>query len=99
MYWKLMFLILATFVIAASLLALRQQRFDLSNDLAELHAACRVAERQIWQAQAEAATLTAPGALRGRIDRTTLALEPATPTFGDHPTTELAGLRRGPDSP
>jgi hypothetical protein len=99
MYWKLMFLILGTFVIAASLLALRQQRFDLSNDLADLHAACRAAERRIWQAQVDAAELTAPGTLRNRIGRTTLAFEPARPGLGRSRSTELAGLHFPAESP
>ena len=79
MYAKLVTLTVVAVVLAAGLLALRQERLRLSHELAAAQSQARRVQQQLWQAQADAAAMTTPELLEAHIRATQLAFEPLVP--------------------
>ena len=79
---KLLILILFATVVAAMLLAMRQERFEAMHEMATLHQQMDRQRQSMWKLQARIADAADPPALLHAIERTELALEPVTPPDG-----------------
>lgn len=73
---KLITLTLVLAVVGAASLMMRHQRLHWTARVTDEFRASQVAARQLWHAQARAAHLLRPDALRERIDRARLAVVP-----------------------
>jgi hypothetical protein len=94
MHGKLIVLTLVMLAMLATLLALRHQRLQLSNQVVQQHMTAQRLARDLWQVQADAATLLTPQNVRDRIDRARLAMEPATPRLDTPAATDFARADR-----
>lgn len=77
MFPKLVTLTVVLMCLMATLLVLRQQRIELANQTARLHAQILKTRHELWDDQSRAAVALAPHNLQRRIDDTQLALSPA----------------------
>ena len=78
MYAKLFIAVLATVVLGAALLGLRQQRLQTMHEMAELHADMDKARRDTWDLQVRIGEQIEPERLREAIERNQLVMEPST---------------------
>lgn len=78
MYAKLFIAVLATVVLGAALLGLRQQRLQTMHEMAELHADMDRARRATWDLQVRIGEKIEPDRLREAIERNQLVMEPST---------------------
>jgi len=76
---KLLTLIVFATIVAATLLQMRQQRFEAMHEMATLHQQMDTQRKSMWNLQAEIADAARPPTLLNAIERTELALEPVTP--------------------
>ena len=79
MHAKLLTLILFATVVGATLLHMRQQRFETMHDMATLHRQMDRRRQSMWKLQSQIADAADPSALLGAVERTKLALEPVAP--------------------
>ncbi len=85
MYLRCVVLIVCVTVIAACLLAIRQQRVELTNEMASLHRQTVRSHYEIWRLQGEVAGQTNPRRLHESIARANLDLEPMTAEAAPRP--------------
>ena len=78
MFAKLSILILALTLTAVALLSLRQERLQLTHEIALAHRRIDQMRLALWQTQSKVARLTQPQALRQAIAQCNLQLEPLT---------------------
>ncbi len=69
MFGKLLLIILAAGVMAASLLVIRQHRFDTAHRISRTHQQMNEHERALWKMQSEIARRCSPDEIRTMIER------------------------------
>ncbi len=97
MFAKLLYLITAVFIIAATLLTLRQQSIEATYQIVLRHRQITQTRSALWQLQAVMAPRLAPEALVQSAVRSRLALEPMASNL--HSRNAVAGglaLRSSP---
>ena len=76
MFFKSLILAIAGVGVAASMLAMRQQRFDTAHEMAVLHKQIDNARRSMWDQQVKISNEVQPAKLEASIARSGLKLEP-----------------------
>ncbi len=76
---KMFTLIMFATIVAATLLQMRQQRFEAMHEMATLHRQMDQDRKSMWKLQTEIADAARPPTLLDAIARAELALEPVTP--------------------
>ena len=79
MFPRLLATAAAIAVVAAALLALRQQRLQTLHAMGELHVQMDRDRKLTWDAQTDIAEGTHPGALHAAVERVNLKLGPSAP--------------------
>ena len=79
MFAKLMFLLVVSTVIAAGLLAMRQHRYEIANQMILRHREMDQTRRELWGLQTELPTPGRPQSLGEAVAKANLALEPVVP--------------------
>jgi cell division protein FtsL len=76
---KLLICLVASLVLGALVLQLRQQKLDLNNEVSRLHRQIEDRQAALWNQQVQIAIYTAPNAIRNTIDSQNLKLVPQMP--------------------
>lgn len=76
---KLIMVVVFAAAIGAVLLGLRQQRLQMSHEMAKMHAKINKARQETWDMQVRISERMEPEALKEAIERAKLDLEPITP--------------------
>lgn len=79
MFGKLMFLVVAATILGSSLLALRQQRYEIANEMIATHRTIDATRRSIWGLQAASANRVESSAIETAVAKANLDLEPVVP--------------------
>ncbi len=95
MFAKLTVVIVGLTCIAAGLMSLRQEKMEISHDIAQAHRDINTHRQSLWRLQSKVAREVEPRALRESITKAGLELEPITPVTGqvEQPMTDPV---RGP---
>lgn len=75
-YLKTVFLIVAFTVIAARVLSLRQQRFEVNHQITRVHQQMDGARQSLWEGQVRVAEQLKPAALEHKLSVAQMKLEP-----------------------
>jgi hypothetical protein len=90
---KVSFIIVALGAMGLGLLALRQQRYEVSNQISRAHARIVDQGRAIWRMQAEVARRTDPRDIRDAAATLHIDLEPIQPPAAEGSAQAAAGER------
>ena len=94
MFPKLLAVLVGTVVIAAALLAVRQQRLATMHEMAVLHRQVQQQRQALWASQVKIAQRSRPDELRAALARAGVTVEPLAT-----PTPQLPAVASGPDTP
>lgn len=98
--FKVSFIVVALGAMGLGLLALRQQRYEVSNQISRAHNRVVDQERAIWRMQAEVARRTDPRDIRDAAERLDIELVPIQPAGGVQssatPPSDAAAAKAGP---
>ncbi len=79
MFAKLAVVIVGLTCIAAGLMSLRQEKMEISHDIAQAHREINDHRQSLWRLQSKVARQVEPRALHDSISKAGLELEPITP--------------------